>query len=80
MLRELEEEYVFWYASDQSHGRQEHRADPVLRRPRDDEHCDSRIAKASGAALLPYYCRRIDGDDYVMSICPGRPAFRAATT
>jgi KDO2-lipid IV(A) lauroyltransferase len=36
----------------------------------------SRIARVSGAALLPYYCRRVgNGDEYVMSILPPVPGF-----
>ena len=63
MLRELKKNAVFWYASDQSHSGKSSRADPVLRRPRDDQHRDrkNRESEPRGrvAVLLQADRRRV---------------------
>jgi KDO2-lipid IV(A) lauroyltransferase len=66
MLRNLEDNYVVWYAS----------LVPFFGVPAMTSTAISRIARVSGAALLPYYCRRVgNGDEYVMSILPPVPGF-----
>jgi len=77
MLRNLEDNYVVWYASDQRAPVGKNSAlVPFFGVPAMTSTAISRIARVSGAALLPYYCRRVgNGDEYVMSILPPVPGF-----
>lgn len=70
MLRYLKSNYVVWYASDQSYSGKNSALLPFFDVPAMTNTAIGRIAKASGAAVLPYFCRRIDADHYVMSIYP----------
>jgi Kdo2-lipid IVA lauroyltransferase/acyltransferase len=69
MLRCLASNAVVWYASDQSYGGKGSALIPFFNEPAMTNTAISRIARASGAAVLPFFCRRLDDDDtYVMSI------------
>jgi KDO2-lipid IV(A) lauroyltransferase len=68
MLRALRGNAVFWYASDQSYGGKGSVLLPFFGEPAMTNTAIGRIAKASGAAILPQYCRRLANDRYVMSI------------
>jgi Kdo2-lipid IVA lauroyltransferase/acyltransferase len=77
LLRNLADNYVVWYASDQRAPVGKNSAlVPFFGVPAVTSTAISRIARVSGATLLPYYCRRVgNGDEYVMSILPPVPGF-----
>jgi KDO2-lipid IV(A) lauroyltransferase len=76
MLRNLARNYVAWYASDQSYGGKNSALVPFFGVPAMTNTAISRIAKVSGAIVLPYFCRRVgDGAEYVMTIRPPVPGF-----
>jgi KDO2-lipid IV(A) lauroyltransferase len=68
MLRSLRDNAVVWYASDQSYGGKSSALIPFFNEPAMTNTAISRIARASGAAVLPYFCRRLADDTYVMDI------------
>jgi Kdo2-lipid IVA lauroyltransferase/acyltransferase len=69
MLRSLRRNAVVWYATDQSFTGKGSALVPFFGEPAMTNTAISRIAKASGAAVLPYFCRRrADDSGYVMSI------------
>jgi Kdo2-lipid IVA lauroyltransferase/acyltransferase len=68
MLRSLRENSVVWYATDQSYGGRGSALLPFFGEPAMTNTAIARIAKTSGAAVLPYFCRRVDGGRYVMNI------------
>lgn len=69
MLRRLAHNGVVWYASDQSYGHKGSALIPFFNEPAMTNTAISRIARASGAAVLPYFCRRMPGDEaYVATI------------
>jgi KDO2-lipid IV(A) lauroyltransferase len=70
MLRDLKDNGVVWYASDQSYSGKNSALVPFFDVPAMTNTAIGRIAKASGAAVLPYFCRRVDDAHYVMSIYP----------
>ena len=77
MLRGLRQNAVFWYASDQSYGGKGSVLLPFFGEPAMTNTAIGRIAKASGSAVLPYYCRRLANYRYVMTIgapLPGVPS------
>jgi KDO2-lipid IV(A) lauroyltransferase len=77
MLRCLRSNGVVWYASDQSYGGKGSVLLPFFGEPAMTNTAIGRIAKASGAAVLPYFCRRLPTNRYVMSIAaplPGLPS------
>lgn len=77
MIRCLRANAVVWYASDQSYGGKGSVLLPFFNEPAMTNTAIGRIAKASGAAVLPYFCRRIDRDHYVATIgapLPGIPS------
>jgi KDO2-lipid IV(A) lauroyltransferase len=67
MLRTLRENTVFWYASDQSYGGKGSVLLPFFGEPAMTNTAIGRIAKASGAAVLPWCCRRLANGRYVMT-------------
>lgn len=67
MLRSLRDNSAVWYASDQSYGGKSSALLPFFREPAMTNTAISRIARISGAAVLPYFCRRLPDDTYVMS-------------
>jgi KDO2-lipid IV(A) lauroyltransferase len=78
MLRSLAENSVVWYAADQSYVGKGSALLPFFGEPAMTNTATSRIARVSGATVLPYFCRRLPDDSaYVMSIgapLPGLPS------
>jgi KDO2-lipid IV(A) lauroyltransferase len=77
MMRCLRANAVVWYASDQSYGGKGSVLLPFFAEPAMTNTAIGRIAKASGAVVLPYFCRRRDDGRYEMSIgapLPGLPS------
>jgi KDO2-lipid IV(A) lauroyltransferase len=71
MLRCLGENAVVWYASDQRYGQKGRSLIPFFNEPAWTNTAISRIARVSGAIVLPYFCRRLPDDSgYVASIGP----------
>ena len=68
MMRSLRDNSVVWYASDQSYGGKGSVLLPFFDEPAMTNTAIGRIAKASGAVVLPYFCRRLESERYVMSI------------
>jgi len=68
MLRTLRENSAFWYASDQSYGGKGAVLLPFFGEPAMTNTAIGRIARASGATVLPYCCRRLANGRYVMTI------------
>jgi Kdo2-lipid IVA lauroyltransferase/acyltransferase len=68
MLRTLRDNSVFWYASDQSYGGKGSVLLPFFGEPAMTNTAIGRIAKASGASVLPYHCRRLETGRYLMTI------------
>ncbi len=62
MLRALADNAVVWYAADQSYGRKGSALLPFLGEPAMTNTAISRIARVSGAAVLPYFGRRLPDD------------------
>jgi Kdo2-lipid IVA lauroyltransferase/acyltransferase len=77
MLRNLQDNFVVWYASDQRAPAGKSSAlVPFFGVPAMTSTAISRIARASGASVLPFYVRRIgNGDEYVMTIQAPVPGF-----
>ena len=77
MMRSLRDNAVVWYASDQSYGGKGSVLLPFFAEPAMTNTAIGRIAKVSGAVVLPHFCRRLDDGGYVMSIgapLPGVPS------
>src|SRR6185436_14091425 len=68
MLRPLRANAVVWYASDQSYGGKGSVLLPFFGEPAMTNTAIGRIARASGAVILPQHFRRLDNDRYVMTI------------
>jgi KDO2-lipid IV(A) lauroyltransferase len=68
MLRALRSNAVFWYASDQSYGGKGSVLLPFFGEPAMTNTAVGRIARMSGATILPYYCRRREDGRYTMQI------------
>ena len=68
MIRTLRANAVFWYASDQSYGGKGSVLLPFFGEPAMTNTAIGRIARASGATILPYHCRRLPNDRYLMTI------------
>jgi KDO2-lipid IV(A) lauroyltransferase len=67
MVRSLRNNSVVWYASDQSYGGKGSALLPFFNEPAMTNTAVGRIARMSGASVLPYFCRRVAGDRYAMS-------------
>ena len=71
MIKCLAANAVVWYAPDQASQRKLSSLVPFFGEPAMTGTAVSRIAKMSGAVVLPYYCkRRADDSGYVMQIRP----------
>jgi KDO2-lipid IV(A) lauroyltransferase len=70
LLRELDRNAVVWYASDQKYAGKSSELIPFFGVPAMTNTAISRIARKSGAAVLPYFCRRLAGPEprYVATI------------
>ena len=71
MMRNLARNAVVWYASDQSYGHKGAALVPFFGEPAMTNTAVCRIAKRSGAVVLPYFYRRLPGEArYVVDIFP----------
>jgi len=68
MLRALRDNAVFWYAADQSYGGKGSVLLPFFGEPAMTNTAIGRIARMTGATILPYYCRRLANGRYEMTI------------
>jgi KDO2-lipid IV(A) lauroyltransferase len=69
MLRQLSQNSVAWYAADQSYTGKSSALLPFFGEPAMTNTALSRIARITGATVLPYFCRRLPDDSgYVMTI------------
>jgi KDO2-lipid IV(A) lauroyltransferase len=68
MVRSLRDNFVAWYASDQSYGGKGSVLIPFFGEPAMTNTAIGRIARMSGAVILTYCCRRLENDRYVMTI------------
>ena len=76
MLRELKKNAVFWYAADQSYASKGAALIPFFGEPAMTNTAISRIAKMSGAVVLPYFPRRLPGKGgYELTIAPPLEGF-----
>jgi Kdo2-lipid IVA lauroyltransferase/acyltransferase len=77
LLRNLADNYVVWYAADQRAPPGKNAVlVPFFGVPAMTSTAISRIARVSGASVLPFYVRRIgNGDEYVMTIQAPVPGF-----
>jgi hypothetical protein len=64
MFRELAANSVVWYASDQSYSRKGSALLPFFGEPAMTNTSISRIARATGAVVLPYFSRRLEDARY----------------
>jgi KDO2-lipid IV(A) lauroyltransferase len=71
MLRELAANAVVWYASDQRSSHKGSTLLPFFGVPAMTNTAISRIARISGAIVLPYFCRRLPGDEVYELIIDG---------
>ncbi len=68
MISELRRNAVVWYASDQSYAGKGGALLPFFGEPAMTNTAISRIARVTGATVLPYWCRRLPDDScYVMT-------------
>jgi len=77
MLRVLRKNAVFWYAADQSYGGKGSVLLPFFGEPAMTNTAIGRIARMSGAAILPYHCLRLENNRYRMTVgapLPGVPS------
>lgn len=68
LMRTLRDNAVVWYAADQSYGGKGSVLLPFFGEPAMTNTAISRIARLSGAVVLPFFCRRLPTGRYVMSI------------
>lgn len=77
MLRALKHNAVVWYAADQSTAGKYSVLVPFFGEPAMTNTAICRIARLSGATVLPYYCRRLPGANprYALAIGPSLAGF-----
>ena len=90
MFRELAANSVVWYASDQSYSHKGSALLPFFGEPAMTNTAISRLARISGAVVLPYACRRLENAHYEAtfgapladfpSTDPARDTLRLVTT
>lgn len=80
MLRTLKNGEVVWYATDQGYRGKQSITIPFFGIPATANSATSRIAKASGAAVLPFVTYRLDDDSgYLLKISPPLEDFPSAS-
>ena len=76
MLRSLQQNMPVWYAADQDYGRQQSLFVPFFGIPAATITATSRLARRSGAAVVPFFQRRLeDGSGYLLRIQPALEDF-----
>lgn len=76
ILRSLKDNKVVWYAPDQDFGREQSVFAPFMGVPTATLTMTSRLAKSSGAPVLPFYSQRLPGSEgYLIKLLPPLPNF-----
>ncbi len=79
LLRRLRENQVVWYAPDQNHGADHCVFAPFFDVPAATLTTTSRLARLSGAAVVPFFQLRLPGTrGYVLVLCPALEDFPGA--
>lgn len=80
MLRSLKDNMPVWYAADQDYGREKSIFAPFFGVPAATITATSRLAQASGAAVVPFTQRRLaDGSGYLLKLYPALDDFPGAS-
>lgn len=80
MLRSLKQNVPVWYAADQDYGREKSVFASFFDVPAATITATSRLARSSGAAVVPFFQRRMeDGSGYRLTIHPALEDFPGAT-
>ncbi|MFN2337738.1 MAG: LpxL/LpxP family Kdo(2)-lipid IV(A) lauroyl/palmitoleoyl acyltransferase [Gammaproteobacteria bacterium] len=80
MLRSLKDNMPVWYAADQDYGREKSVFAPFFGVPAATITAISRLAKSSGAAVVPFFQRRLrDGSGYRLTLLPALEDFPGAS-
>ncbi|HED52289.1 MAG TPA: LpxL/LpxP family Kdo(2)-lipid IV(A) lauroyl/palmitoleoyl acyltransferase [Gammaproteobacteria bacterium] len=76
LLASLKDGMPVWYAPDQNHGGSQSVFAPFFGVPASTLTTPSRLAKISGAAVVPFYQTRLaDGSGYLLTLCPALENF-----
>lgn len=76
MIRSLKDNMPVWYAPDQDYGREKSVFAPFFGIPAATITATSRLAKASGAAVVPFFQTRLpDGGGYILRLYPALQGF-----
>ncbi len=75
MVRALRDNGIVWYAPDQAYDGKGAELVPFFGHPATSNTATSRLAKISGAPVLPYFLRRTDKGRYVIMILPALDNF-----
>ena len=76
LLTSLKAGMPVWYAPDQNHGGNQSVFAPFFGVPASTLSTPSRIAKISGATVVPFYQTRLpDGNGYLLTLCPALENF-----
>ncbi len=76
MIRSLKDNMPVWYAPDQDYGREKSVFAPFFGIPAATITATSRLAKSSGAAVVPFFQRRLpDGSGYALRLYPALEGF-----
>ncbi|HHH43584.1 MAG TPA: LpxL/LpxP family Kdo(2)-lipid IV(A) lauroyl/palmitoleoyl acyltransferase [Gammaproteobacteria bacterium] len=76
LLRSLRNGMPVWYAPDQNHGGPQSVFVPFFGIPASTLTATARIAKASGAAVVPFFQTRLpDNEGYLLTLCPALDQF-----
>ena len=80
LLRSLKANMPVWYAADQDYGREQSLFVPFFGVPAATIIATSRLAAHSGAAVVPFFQRRLaDGSGYLLQLYPALEDFPGAT-
>jgi KDO2-lipid IV(A) lauroyltransferase len=80
MLRSLKDNMPVWYAADQDYGREKSVFAPFFAVPAATITATSRLAQSSGAAVVPFFQRRLrDGSGYQLTLLPALEDFPSAS-
>ncbi len=76
LLRSLKANYPVWYAPDQNYGREHSIFAPFFGIPTSTITATARIAKLSGASVVPFFPRRLEGNTgYLLTLLPALENF-----
>jgi KDO2-lipid IV(A) lauroyltransferase len=75
VIRALRRGEIVWYASDQNYGHRYSVFAPFFGIPAATNTATSRLAEMTGAAVVPFFTRRIEGDRYLQVFEPALEGF-----